>query len=215
MKKNIILSTLLLIISILYTICIKYIDVSSIGPNNSEVGLSTINKYIHELLPYKESLYKLTSILGIFLFIIVGIYALVGIIELIKRKSLLKVDKEIIALGVFYIVVALIFVFFEKVVINYRPVIIDNELEASYPSTHTLLTMCICISSIIINKLKYNNFKYIKITNILTIILALSIVIGRIISGVHWITDIMGGLIISLALLSIFKTTLLYIQKKN
>ncbi len=214
-KKNIILSISLIIISILYTLSVKYIDVDTIGPNNSKVGLSTINNYFHELIGYHETLYKITSILGIFLFIIVGIYALVGIIQLIKRKSLLKVDKEIIVLGVFYIVVALIYVFFEKVIINYRPVIIEGELEASYPSTHTLLTLCICVSSIIINKLKYNNFKYRKYTNILTIILLLSILIGRILSGVHWISDIFGGITISLTLLTIFKTILLTIQKKN
>ena len=214
-KKNIILSILLIIISIIYTLSVKYIDVDTIGPNNSKVGLSTINNYFHKLIGYHESLYKITSILGIFLFIIVGIYALMGIIQLIKRKSLLKVDKEIIVLGVFYIVVALIYVFFEKVIINYRPVIIEGELEASYPSTHTLLTLCIRISSIIINKLKYNNFKYRKYTNILTIILMLSILIGRILSGVHWISDIFGGITISLTLLTIYKTILLTIQKKN
>ncbi|MBR6133824.1 MAG: phosphatase PAP2 family protein [Bacilli bacterium] len=214
-KKNIILSILLIIISIIYTLSVKYIDVDTIGPNNSKVGLSTINNYFHKLIGYHETLYKITSILGIFLFIIVGIYALIGIIELIKRKSLLKVDKEIIVLGAFYIVVALVFIFFEKVIINYRPVIIEGELEASYPSTHTLLTLCICISSIIINKLKYNNFKYRKYTNILTIILMLSILIGRILSGVHWISDIFGGITISLTLLTIYKTILLTIQKKN
>ena len=214
-KKNIILSILLIIISIIYTLSVKYIDVDTIGPNNSKVGLSTINNYFHKLIGYHESLYKITSILGIFLFIIVGIYALMGIIQLIKRKSLLKVDKEIIVLGAFYIVVALVFIFFEKVIINYRPVIIEGELEASYPSTHTLLTLCICISSIIINKLKYNNFKYRKYTNILTIILMLSILIGRILSGVHWISDIFGGITISLTLLTIYKTILLTIQKKN
>ena len=214
-KKNIILSISLIIISILYTLSVKYIDVDTIGPNNSKVGLSTINNYFHKLIGYNETLYKITSILGIFLFIIVGVYALMGIIQLIKRKSLLKVDKEIIVLGVFYIVVALIYVFFEKVIINYRPVIIEGELEASYPSTHTLLTLCICVSSIIINKLKYNNFKYLKYTNILTIILLLAIVIGRILSGVHWISDIFGGITISLTLLTIYKTILLTIQKKN
>ena len=214
-KKNIIISIIFVLISIIYTICVKYIDVDTIGPNNSKVGLSTINNYFHKLLPYKETLYKLTSYLGILLFVIVGIYALVGVIQLIKRKSLLKVDKEIIILGIFYILVATLYLFFEKVIINYRPVIIDNELEASYPSTHTLLTMCICFSSIIINKLKYNTFKYRKYTNILTIVLALIILVGRILSGVHWISDILGGLLISLALISIFKTAILTAKEKN
>ena len=130
---------------------------------------------------------------------------MIGLIQLIKRKSIKKVDREIILLGVLYVLMAVVYVAFEKVIINYRPILIDGELEASYPSSHTLLAICICISSIIVSK-NYVPEKYLKITNIITILLLLGVFAGRIISGVHWISDIVGGVLISLTLLMYFYT---------
>ena len=160
------------------------------------------------------SLYKITELLGYLAILFAAFYALVGLIQLIKRKGLLKVDKEIIITGIFYALVILVYIFFEKVVINYRPVLIDGELEASYPSSHTLLALCICASSIIASKriFKPDAAKYM---NIIAYILCIAIVLGRTISGVHWITDILGGIIISAALLSIYYNVMDHFSNKK
>ena len=76
----------------------------------------------------------------------------------------------------------------------------NGFIEASYPSSHTLMTICLCGSSILINKKLFNN-KVIKIVNILSFIIIVITIFGRLISGVHWFTDIVGGVLISLALL--------------
>ena len=149
--------------------------------------------------------YYITDYLGLIPILITIIYFIIGIIQLIKRKSIFKVDKEIIILGIFYIVVILIYILFEKVIINYRPILINNSPEASYPSSHTLMTICICGSSIIINKILFNN-KITKYINLLSMIIILITVIGRLISGVHWFTDIIGGILISISLLITFHT---------
>ena len=207
-KKNMIVSIILMVLSILYTVLVRIVDVKDIGPEGSNVGFSTINKYVSDLVDLNMTWYKITEYIGYIAILVAGIYALIGLVELIKRKSIKKIDKEIIALGVLYIFVIGIYVLFEKFVINYRPVIIENVLEASYPSSHTLLALCVCGSGIMVNNKLFSNKKYIKLVNIILLVLMCTIVVGRVLSGVHWITDIVGGILISSALLKCYYTVI-------
>lgn len=211
-KKNILICILLVLLSIIYTILVKYVDTSIIGPNGSVVGFSSLNSFVFNLTGNNMTLYKITEILGIIPILIALMYAVIGLIQVIDRKSL-KVDKELIALGILYIIVILIYVFFEKCIINYRPVLIDGILEASYPSSHTLLSICICGSALLINKYLFNNKKIYKYINIVSIISMVLIVLGRLLSGVHWASDIIGSIIISITLLKILETYYLSIKK--
>lgn len=211
-KKNILICVLLVLISIIYTLLVKYVDTSTIGPNGSVVGFSSLNSFVFNLTGNNMTLYKITEILGIIPILIALMYAVIGLIQVIDRKSL-KVDKELIALGILYIIVILIYVFFEKFIINYRPVLIDGILEASYPSSHTLLSICICGSALLINKYLFKNKKIYKYINIVSIISMVLIVLGRLLSGVHWASDIIGSIIISITLLKILETYYLSIKK--
>lgn len=211
-KKNILICVLLVLISIIYTLLVKYVDTSTIGPNGSVVGFSSLNSFVFNLTGNNMTLYKITEILGIIPILIALMYAVIGLIQVIDRKSL-KVDKELIALGILYIIVILIYVFFEKCIINYRPVLIDGILEASYPSSHTLLSICICGSALLINKYLFKNKKIYKYINIVSIISMVLIVLGRLLSGVHWASDIIGSIIISITLLKILETYYLSIKK--
>lgn len=211
-KKNILICILLVLLSIIYTLLVKYVDTSTIGPNGSVVGFSSLNSFVFNLTGNNMTLYKITEILGIIPILIALMYAVIGLIQVIDRKSL-KVDKELIALGILYIIVILIYVFFEKFIINYRPVLIDGILEASYPSSHTLLSICICGSALLINKYLFKNKKIYKYINIVSIISMVLIVLGRLLSGVHWASDIIGSIIISITLLKILETYYLSIKK--
>lgn len=202
-KRNIIISVILTIVSIVYTILVKTVDVKPIGPNNSNIGFSRLNDAFRSLIGSSTLIYKITEVFGLILLLLVVIYGCIGIGQLISRKKIFKVDREIIILGCLYVLMMVVYVFFEKVVINYRPILIDNELEASYPSSHTILALCVGLSSLKVSK-RYFNKKYIKIINYITIGLMLVVFLGRLISGVHWLSDIIGGLIISLTLLSYF-----------
>ena len=202
-KRNIIISVILTIVSIVYTILVKTVDVKPIGPNNSNIGFSRLNDAFRSLIGSSTLIYKITEVFGLILLLLVVIYGCIGIGQLISRKKIFKVDREIILLGCLYVLMMVVYVFFEKVVINYRPILIDNELEASYPSSHTILALCVGLSSLKVSK-RYFNKKYIKIINYITIGLMLVVFLGRLISGVHWLSDIIGGLIISFTLLSYF-----------
>lgn len=203
-RKEILLCGGLFAIAIIYTLLVKYIDVQAIGPNDSLVGFATINNFMFNLTGVNMLWYDITDWWGFVPLFIAFIYAIIGLIQMIKRRSILKVDKEILGLGVYYIIVIGLYIFFETYVINYRPILMDGILEASYPSSHTLLSVCICGSSLIINKYLFKNKNFFKAENIISILSILVIVIGRFISGVHWFTDIIGAILISIALLKAF-----------
>ena len=206
-KKNIILSIFFVLLAVGFTILVCNFDVKNVGLNETRLGFSTLNKQVFETIGENNLCKSITDILGYFSLALVAFYAFVGLYQLINRKSLFKVDKEIISLGGFYVVVLSLYVLFEKIIINYRPVLEDGKLAASYPSSHTLLTICVCISAIWINKKLFKS-DMTKIFNFVLLLVVFITVIGRLLSGVHWFTDIVGGVIISCALLMIYKTIL-------
>ena len=213
-KRNFLISGILLLIAITFTILVKVVDVKQIGVNNSSIGFATLNQFIFETTGVNMIWYHITDWLGLIPVFMAIVYAFIGSKQLIKRRSIFKVDKEIILLGLYYIIVIALYVFFEKVIINYRPILMNGFLEASYPSSHTLMTICICGSSILINKKLFNN-KITKVINYLSIIIITITVVGRLISGVHWFTDIIGGILISSGLLMTFYSLLSIINKEN
>lgn len=212
-NKLTIITIVLLCASIVFTVLVKKIDVAPIGPEGSIVGFSKMNSFIHNLVGVNLSWYEITTYIGILPFGLALYYAFIGIKELIEKKSIRKVDKKLIALGIFYVIIMCIYCFFEKVIINFRPILIDGKLEASYPSSHTLLALCICGSSLKVSKYFIKNERIRKIVNILTTIIMIIIFIGRIISGVHWASDIIGGIIISSFMLSLLNMSVYYIEK--
>lgn len=211
-RKEILLCGGLFAVAIIYTLLVKYIDVQEIGPNDSLVGFATINNFMFNLTGVNMLWYDITDWWGFVPLFIAFIYAMIAFIQMIKRRNILKVDKEILGLGVYYIIVIGLYIFFETCIINYRPTLMDGILEASYPSSHTLLSVCICGSSLIINKYLFKNRNFFKAENIISILSILVIVIGRFISGVHWFTDIVGAILISIALLKAFN---IYIKSIN
>lgn len=216
MKKNNKLINIGLIVGcIIFTLLVKFVDVSNIGPNDSSVGFSTINKLFHNIIGVHMSVYKISEICGYVPILIVVGYAVVGALQLIKRKSLFKVDKEILAIGVFYVITLVIYIFFEKVIINYRPTLIDGELEASYPSSHTILALFMCGSAIILNRFRFKRIKAAQYENSLAYLFMGLVLFTRIISGVHWFSDILGGTLISVTLLYTFYNTLCYLKENK
>ncbi|MBQ3560587.1 MAG: phosphatase PAP2 family protein, partial [Oscillospiraceae bacterium] len=132
-------------------------------------------------------------------------FGTLGLIQWIKRKHLLKVDDSILVLGGFYIVVMAVYVLFEMLVVNYRPVLINGYLEASYPSSTTMLVMCVMPTAIIqFNaRIKNNVLKRFVASAIIAFIVFM--VIGRLVSGVHWFTDIIGGALLSAGLVLMYR----------
>ena len=213
-RRNFIISSILIFLAIGFTVLVKVVDVKQVGVNETSIGFGAVNQFVFNLFGVNMIWYHITDWLGLVPIFMAMAYALIGLIQLVKRKSLFKVDKEIIILGIFYVVVIALYLFFEKVIVNYRPVLMDGFIEASYPSSHTLMTICLCGSSIIVNRKLFNN-KITKFMNILSIAIILITIIGRLISGVHWFTDIIGGIFISIALLMTLYSIINLIKKES
>ena len=202
-KTNYIISIVLLIVAIVFTILVAKVDVKPVGPINpetripSEVGFSTINSAIAQKIPFNSTFYKISQYVGYLAFAFVAFYAFIGLLELIKKKNIKEINKVIIALGIFYVCVAIVYALFEVLTINYRPIVLENELEASYPSSHTMLAICVCGSSLLVSNALIGNIKAKKILNIAACAIMLIVIVSRFLSGVHWFTDIIGGIIIS------------------
>ena len=199
-KKRLVWGARLVVAFVLWTVLIHFVDVRAIGPEGSSVGFAALNGFVHELTGVNWLLYTLTDWLGIVPMAVAFGFAILGLVQLIKRKSLWKVDHSILSLGVFYIVVMAAYIFFEIVVINYRPTLIDGYLEASYPSSTTMLVMCIMPTAAMQLNARIKNPLLGRCATIAIVAFTAFMVIGRLISGVHWITDIIGGALLSTGL---------------
>ena len=187
-----------------WTFLVRFVDLSPIGPMGSYVGFAKINAAAHAFTGVHMSLYTITDWLGLVPIATALGFAFLGLFQWIRRGSAAKVDKSILLLGGFYLIVVAVYLLFEVVVINYRPVLIDGHLEASYPSSTTMLVMCVMPTAAmqLYGRIKSRAF---RITVTLTITaFTLFMVIGRFISGVHWITDIIGGTLISAGLVTAY-----------
>ena len=203
-RKNFVASMCLLAAFVLWTVAICFLDVRAIGPQGSSVGFAGINGFVHNLTGVHWGLYYITDWLGLVpIFVCMG-FSILGLIQWIKRKSIFKVNYDILVLGGFYIVTIATYLFFESVVINYRPVLIGGSLEASYPSSTTMLVMCVMPTAIMQfgNRIKNKVLRNIIAVAIITFIAFM--VIGRLICGVHWFTDIVGGALLSAGLVMMY-----------
>lgn len=199
------LAGIFLLAFLLLTILVKTVDVQAIGPNGSKIGLAALNGAVFNAIGENVLFYNITEFLGLLPFAVAGSFAVLGACQAIKRKSIKKVDLEIYILGAFYIAVIAAYILFEIVEINYRPILVDGTLEASYPSTHTMLAVCIMTTAIIeLHRLIKNKKALLIAADCLCVAIAAAIVIGRLLSGVHWTTDIIAGLLLSGTLISLY-----------
>ena len=194
----------LLIVFALWTALLRFIDVQPIGPQGSTVGFAALNGYVHELTGVNWLLYTVTDWLGLVPIAVALGFAILGLVQLIKRRSLRKVDHSILVLGGFYIVVMAVYILFEIVVINYRPTLIDGYLEASYPSSTTMLVMCVMPTAMMQFSTRIKNDLFRRCVMLTITVFIAFMVIGRLVSGVHWITDIIGGALLSTAIVLMY-----------
>ena len=205
-KKSLYLGVGSLVLFAVWTVLVRSVDRQAIGPQRSVVGFATLNGTVHELFGVHMSLYTVTDWLGLVPIAIIFGFGVLGLAQLIKRRRILDVDRDILALGAFYVSVLAVFLLFEILVINYRPILIEGALEASYPSSTTMLAMCVIPSAMMQFKKRIKNSVLRQVVLCLCAVFSVFMVIARLISGVHWITDIIGGALISTALVMIYYT---------
>lgn len=205
-KIHIITSISLLISFIVWTVLVGNVDVKPIGPNASTVGFATLNAAFHKLTGTNMTLYVITDWLGLVPIAVAFGFAVLGLVQWIKRKSILRVDRNILVLGIFYLCTMAIYVLFEYVVINYRPILINGYLEASYPSSTTMLVTCVIPTAIMQLRERIESRVWRRAVVLILASFTIFMVVGRLISGVHWLSDIVGGILVSAGLVCAYRS---------
>ncbi len=214
-QRNLIIALTFGVLFVLWTLAVSYIDVRAIGPEGSEVGFATLNGFVHELTGVHMMLYTMTDWLGLVPFAFVFGFAILGLVQLIRRRSFLKVDRSILVLGGFYVLVMAAYLLFENVVINYRPVLIEGILEVSYPSSTTMLTLCVIPTAMMQIGERIKGRVLRRVVLGVMAVFGAFMVVGRLISGVHWFTDIIGGTLLSVALVMLYCAVNGMVAEKN
>lgn len=190
----------------LWTAALYFVDVQAIGPLGSCVGFAALNRAVHDLTGVRMNLYTLTDWLSLVPLGFVPGFAVLGLAQWIRRKSIRLVDRSILALGGFYAAVLAVYVLFEAVAVNYRPVLIGGVLEPSYPSSTTVLVLCVMPTAAMQLRGRIRHPVLRRCVIGLIAAFTLFMVAARLISGVHWVTDIVGGILLSLALVAAYRS---------
>ena len=199
----------------LWTLAVCFADVRAVGPQNSSVGLAGINLFIHRLTGVNFDLYHITDWLGLIPIGVCAGFGLLGLLQWIKRKSIRKVDFDLLILGGFFLAVIAFYLLFETIPVNYRPVLIDGFLEVSYPSSTTLLTLCVMPAAGMQLRSRIKNIPLRRIVLLAITGFTAFMAVGRFLSGVHWFSDIIGGILLSAGLVLLYRAFLCLSQTHN
>lgn len=209
-KRKLLLGMTLLVAFVIWTALILTVDVQPWGQNGTNIGFATLNCWFHQLTGVHMGIYVITDWLGLVPIFVCMLFGCIGFVQLLQRRSLFKVDYDILTLGIYYIVVILGYLVFEMIPINYRPILIEGVMEVSYPSSTTLLVLSVMPTVIEQTGRRLQNAVAQRAIRIVVILFSSFMVIGRLISGVHWVTDIVGGVLLSAGLFFIYEAFVLF-----
>jgi len=204
-KRFLLYGIIYVMVFAIWTVLIQIVDVQPIGVNGTDIGFAIVNGWFHRLTGVHMAVYVLTDWLGLVSVFVCILFGGLGLVQMIKRRSLCKVDYDIILLGGYYIIVIAGYLFFEMIPINYRPILIEGRMEASYPSSTTLLVLNVMPTLIFQANYRLKNKGLKKSILFLTVVFIGFMVIGRLICGVHWLTDIVGSVLLSAGLFYTYK----------
>ena len=212
-KRNLLAGVGLIGAFALWTVLIQWVDVQAVGQNGTRIGFADYNVCFHQLTGVHMTLYTITDWLGLVPIFICLCFGVMGLVQLIKRRDLLRVDSDILLLGVYYVMVIACYLIFEMIPINYRPVLIEGRLEASYPSSTTLLVLSVMPTLQFQANRRVSNAMARRVSAIFAVAFSAFMVIGRLISGVHWATDIIGSVLLSSGVFMLYWSAVLYTDK--
>ena len=203
-QKTICIALGLLAAFLLWTAAVRWVDVQAIGPLGSSVGFAALNGWVHGLTDVHLPLYVLTDWLSLVPLGLIAGFAWLGLCQWVQRKRLGLVDRSLLVLGGFYAVVMAVYLLFERVVVNYRPVLIEGVLEPSYPSSTTMLVLCVMPTAMMQLHTRMQDARCRRWVLCLLAAFTAFRVVGRLLSGVHWVTDIIGGVLLSAGLVTLY-----------
>ena len=213
-RTGFIWSGILLLAFVLWTFLILTVDVQPVGVNGTKVGFAAVNTWFHRLTGVHMSIYTVTDWLGLVPIAVCMGFGLLGLMQWIRRRNIARVDRDILLLGGYYILVILGYLIFEMIPINYRPILINGAMEASYPSSTTLLVLSVMPTLLFQVNRRAKSQSMRRITAAFVILFSAFMVFGRLAAGVHWLTDIAGSVLLSAGLYSLYRAAVLAMDHK-
>ncbi len=204
-RRDFIAGMALLASFVLWTALVQIVDVQPVGQNGTDIGFAMLNTWFHNLTGVHMSLYTITNWLGLVPVAVCLGFGMLGFVQLVRRRNLIGVDSDLLLLGIYYILVAFTYLVFEAVPVNYRPVPIDGVMEASYPSSTTLLVLSVMPTLAYQLERRLGNSPFAKGAAAFAIVFSTFMVVGRLISGVHWATDIVGAVLLAAGLFMTYR----------
>ena len=214
-KRGIAAGAALLLGFVLWTVLIRHVDVQPAGVNGTDIGFAAVNVWFHKLTGVHMWLYTITDWLGLVPIVVCICFGILGLVQLIRRKSLMKVDADILLLGVYYILVILGYLIFEMIPINYRPILIEGAMEASYPSSTTLLVLSVMPTLWFQAERRIRKPSVRNVLIVFSVLFSAFMVIGRLTAGVHWLTDIIGAILLSAGLYLLYRSCVILTDPKR
>ena len=205
----------LILLFILWTALVRLVDVQAVGPRGSSVGFAAWNSRFHAFTGVHMALYTVTDWLGLVPILICGCFGIIGLNQWIRRKRFFRVDPDILLLGAYYLLVIAGYLVFEMVPVNYRPVLIDGYLEASYPSSTTLLVLSVMPTLALQAGRRSRSRTARCLAGWFSALFSAFMVTGRLVSGVHWATDIIGSVFLSAGLFLLYCAAVAYCDRKK
>lgn len=215
-KRTLTAGVALIVLFVLWTLLILRVDVQPVGQNGTNIGFATLNVWFHHLTGVHMGIYTLTDCLELIAIAVCIGFGVLGLVQLFRRRSLWKVDRDILLLGGYYLLVILAYLIFERIPINYRPILIDGVMEVSYPSSTTLLVLSVMPTLKFQVDKRSRNTVVKGITTAFVVLFSVFMLFARLVSGVHWFTDIIGAVILSAGLYLVYRSAVILLeQRKN
>ena len=200
---------------VLWTILIQCVDVQAVGPNGTKIGFAAFNVRFHQLTGVHMIICTITDWLGLVPIFICLCFGGLGLAQFIRRRSLRRVDPDILLLGDYYTLVIFAYLFFEMVPINFRPILIEGRLEASYPSSTTLLVLSVMPTLQFQADRRFASLRLRKAVAVFVMAFSAFMVIGRLVSGVHWASDIVASVLLSAGLFLLYRSAVLFADERK
>lgn len=214
-KKALYTGVLLIAAFAVFTMLVQRVDVQAVGVHGTDVGFAALNTRFHRMTGVHMAVYHVTDWLGLVPIGVCMFFAGLGVMQWLKRKRLLRVDADILLLGVYNVIVIGCYLGFEMLSVHYRPVLIEGRMEASYPSSTTLLVLSVMPTLVFQARRRLKNTQAREIICMLTRVFSILMVLSRLVSGVHWLVDIVGSSLLSTGLFCLYKAAVLLLAMSD
>ena len=212
MKKYqyLLIPAIFLVAFVVFTILVKTVDVDYLALGNYKIGFKSFNYETQSKILDMARQSPMKKLSDVLLYVSIGsclIYVVIGIYQLIKTKSLFKVNYRLYMLALTYVSIAVIYFIFEILKINYSPDL-TNGLKASYPSSHvfigaTLICVNIYAAMEMLNMNEEN--KWLRTVGYIAgLVICVALIVSRTLSAKHWATDIIASVILTGFIVSLF-----------